>query len=579
MKPYPYFSEYDGIADTNLPSMEKVFGYHFYRTSRRQNVTNHGTIMYKFVVPNLDVDYDMKSVLYISPYGECNCGYQSRNDRLNYELDTATKATSQAKPENTKISREEIDKLKNIIKSEKYKKSNPHVYVLAPKLPMDPYKNQTDIACYEEQASENNKQIDWINVREPITEFEMAMFEHTDIHSLETESLLPTIRRHYSSHPSVILGSRLGNPGRDNPPDEPDEDDIDPDRLIVLGDRDIVVEEVFQESSDDSNDEVRTESKENISDKDGSSEDSGVKSEDSEELRKGNSKADAPDTEERRIAKAPVIVSKSDGKLIYHRLRYDDGAIEKKDNGIDRKRSSKDDSKPSTSKYNQAQKKCKICSAEMSKNKRGDVCKKCSERPAKNKVFRFKSVRHKKDDIETRAMRGQNLPSTSTGEVYYPVPSTSNSNKRNRDDSSDVTDAKKFKSSSDNEACLSDLDYDLDISFEVKDVNEREPSNMFFIDFHDPDADLMNVPIGGGLINILLGADTKTRTAIKKLSLRGFGRITDCTLDYLNALKLDLLDVTRTGVSVGAVANFIRQNPMCRVLHESACTCLPNMHF
>lgn len=71
----------------------------------------------------------------------------------------------------------------------------------------------------------------------------------------------------------------------------------------------------------------------------------------------------------------------------------------------------------------------------------------------------------------------------------------------------------------------------------------------------------------------------KHEIQLKKLSLRGFSRITDETLRNLNDLELELLDVTHTGVTNRGVRNYILSHPHTRVIHESACVCGPRMEF
>lgn len=64
------------------------------------------------------------------------------------------------------------------------------------------------------------------------------------------------------------------------------------------------------------------------------------------------------------------------------------------------------------------------------------------------------------------------------------------------------------------------------------------------------------------------------------LSLRGYKKITDATLDSLNHLhNMRLLDVTGTRVTIAAVQRFISSHPQCRVMHQSICTCIPIMRI
>lgn len=89
--------------------------------------------------------------------------------------------------------------------------------------------------------------------------------------------------------------------------------------------------------------------------------------------------------------------------------------------------------------------------------------------------------------------------------------------------------------------------------------------------------DLMQVP--QHLRITMRQEDNKIRSCMKRLSLRGFPRITDSSLEYLSKLKLELLDVQHTNVTAEGVRFFMLAHPECRVVHDSACVCGPNMHF
>ncbi|XP_018324801.1 uncharacterized protein LOC108736746 isoform X2 [Agrilus planipennis] len=66
---------------------------------------------------------------------------------------------------------------------------------------------------------------------------------------------------------------------------------------------------------------------------------------------------------------------------------------------------------------------------------------------------------------------------------------------------------------------------------------------------------------------------------LRRLSLRGFPNITNRSLIHIDELELDLLDVTKTKVTAEAVKSYLLLHPSCRVVHESACTCGPKLHF
>lgn len=73
--------------------------------------------------------------------------------------------------------------------------------------------------------------------------------------------------------------------------------------------------------------------------------------------------------------------------------------------------------------------------------------------------------------------------------------------------------------------------------------------------------------------------EQKPRSQLGMLSLRGYPKVTDAALHYLRDVDLELLDVAYTNVSAMGVRNFMTLHPNCRVIHESACTCGPRMHF
>ncbi|GJQ75392.1 hypothetical protein Trydic_g23567 [Trypoxylus dichotomus] len=588
--------------------MEKTFGYYYYKTCRHQNLSSHGTVMYNFVVPNLDDEYELQSVLYKPPYGECKCGYENEWGGVVNDVEIFKRKRGR---------REDVMKLKNIIKEEKYKKLYPYVYVLAPKLPMDPYKNKTDIACFEEQASEINKQIDWINVREPVNQFEMAMFEHADIHSLQSELALPVDDvRSFIWEPEELQAPPRDDPepdpARGNISEDSDEDDLyevdfnEQKNWVSFVDTNVLVDELLDELTNGENELDDVNEEENVvngEDEVRNGEDNVINGE--EDVRNGEENVKNGEEDVRNGEK-----NVKNAENILNGRSYtpppdddaDNGQVKnekspKKENGALDANRKNDKVNGFHEDSNAKGAKCIRCGVEIKKADTDDdnedsICKKCADNDKEqqangvNKTIRFKLIRERDEDDADRRHEEDgenNLPSTSKNEIDDPVPSTSNSNKRfhENNSNSERSDAKKFKSNNENTPPpRNNPDYDLNISCDVEDVNIRVSTpSMFFIDLHEPEQSVMNVPMGGGLINILLGADGKTKTAIRKLSLRGYQKINDSSLEYLKTLKLDLLDVTRTSVSRGAVLRFIRQNPTCRVLHESACTCLPNMYF
>ena len=69
------------------------------------------------------------------------------------------------------------------------------------------------------------------------------------------------------------------------------------------------------------------------------------------------------------------------------------------------------------------------------------------------------------------------------------------------------------------------------------------------------------------------------KVSLRRLSLRGHKKITNTTLQYIADLDLDLLDLTYTSVTYDAIQKYLQSHPLCRIVHERFCTCLPNLHF
>lgn len=69
----------------------------------------------------------------------------------------------------------------------------------------------------------------------------------------------------------------------------------------------------------------------------------------------------------------------------------------------------------------------------------------------------------------------------------------------------------------------------------------------------------------------------KKETPLRRLSLRGFHRVTDVGLSYLQDLDLELLDLTYTGVTQAGIEKFLIDNPNCRIIHQKYCVCKPRI--
>ncbi|XP_028132883.1 uncharacterized protein LOC114328267 isoform X2 [Diabrotica virgifera virgifera] len=68
----------------------------------------------------------------------------------------------------------------------------------------------------------------------------------------------------------------------------------------------------------------------------------------------------------------------------------------------------------------------------------------------------------------------------------------------------------------------------------------------------------------------------KWKIPLRRLSLRGYKKISDNTLNYLKNLDIELIDLTYTSVSQKGIENFLVHNPNCRVIHPLYCVCKPN---
>ncbi|KAG5891799.1 hypothetical protein JTB14_006190 [Gonioctena quinquepunctata] len=71
----------------------------------------------------------------------------------------------------------------------------------------------------------------------------------------------------------------------------------------------------------------------------------------------------------------------------------------------------------------------------------------------------------------------------------------------------------------------------------------------------------------------------KRKIPLRRLSLRGYRRVTDVTLNYIANLEIELIDLTYTSVTKQGIENFLVHNPNCRVIHPLYCTCKPKNRF
>lgn len=80
-------------------------------------------------------------------------------------------------------------------------------------------------------------------------------------------------------------------------------------------------------------------------------------------------------------------------------------------------------------------------------------------------------------------------------------------------------------------------------------------------------------------IEHLNDAQKDIKVPLRRLSLRGFNRITNYTLRCINNLDLDILDLTYTSVTVDGIKTYLKSHPLCRIVHEQFCTCLINFEL
>ncbi|CAH0549656.1 unnamed protein product [Brassicogethes aeneus] len=81
------------------------------------------------------------------------------------------------------------------------------------------------------------------------------------------------------------------------------------------------------------------------------------------------------------------------------------------------------------------------------------------------------------------------------------------------------------------------------------------------------------------LQHLQMEAVPEKKIPLKRLSLRGYLKITDKILTCIKDLSLDLLDLTYTQCTVEGINNFLSYNPNCRIVHNKFCTCKPSLPF
>ncbi|KAK9874381.1 hypothetical protein WA026_002728 [Henosepilachna vigintioctopunctata] len=96
----------------------------------------------------------------------------------------------------------------------------------------------------------------------------------------------------------------------------------------------------------------------------------------------------------------------------------------------------------------------------------------------------------------------------------------------------------------------------------------------FVIPPDQQDVELVNLNM-----NVNMNRNRPYQLSLKRLSFRGYTKVTDLTLSSIEHLNLELLDLTYTRVTKRGILTFLRVNPNCRVLHKEFCICKPNLHF
>ncbi|CAH1976934.1 unnamed protein product [Acanthoscelides obtectus] len=69
------------------------------------------------------------------------------------------------------------------------------------------------------------------------------------------------------------------------------------------------------------------------------------------------------------------------------------------------------------------------------------------------------------------------------------------------------------------------------------------------------------------------------KISLRRISLRGYKKVTHFALLYLRYLQIELIDLTYTSVTKREIENFLLYNPNCRVIHPMYCVCKPKNPF
>ncbi|VEN49723.1 unnamed protein product [Callosobruchus maculatus] len=75
------------------------------------------------------------------------------------------------------------------------------------------------------------------------------------------------------------------------------------------------------------------------------------------------------------------------------------------------------------------------------------------------------------------------------------------------------------------------------------------------------------------------GWNLPNKISLRRISLRGYNKVTNMALLYLRYLQIELLDLTYTSVTKQEIENFLLYNPNCRVIHPMYCVCKPRNPF
>lgn len=143
-----------------------------------QTVTDQGTASYNSLKPDLDAVRKVGSVLYRPPHSECSCGYI-------FGVGKTAMRNAQAQ---LNSGSEEIDKLKRIIEvEESLGRDRKAVWGLS-----------------RARGGSDGWRMDWIGKRDPCSEYEIAMFEHTAMEFVDFCVLKAEIRPELASDRKVV---------------------------------------------------------------------------------------------------------------------------------------------------------------------------------------------------------------------------------------------------------------------------------------------------------------------------------------------------------------------------------------